>query len=63
MLSIDVKLEKVKKESSLTHSKEKKRKDKKLLSECLQEVQKSGKNLMETMKAIEDVKLLLFKSM
>jgi hypothetical protein len=38
MLSIDVKLEEVKKESSLTHSKEKKRKDENLLNECLQEV-------------------------
>jgi len=62
MLSIDVKLEEVQKESSLTHSKEKK-KNENLLSECLQEVQRSGKKLMETMKAIEDVKLLLFKSM
>lgn len=59
---IDVKLEEVK-ESSLTCSKENKIKDENLLNECLQEVWESGIFLMETMKAIEDAKLLFFKSM
>ncbi len=60
---IDVKLEEVKKESSLTCSKEKKIKDENLLNECLQKVQENGIYFMENMKAIEDAKFLLFKSM